>query len=119
MGVFSAESLKNTDWAIGNKSDPYIKIHLQKPEGSDTTLQDKKGKAHHITKVVADNLNPEWNQDFRFVYCDNVKSLRFEVWDSDYNLGVKEDDFLGEAELERDSWEQKEVRDKGFYGQLQ
>jgi len=68
--VFSAHSLKNTDKKLGmgvvnNRSDPYIKIHLQTDDSADSTLQDKEV---HTTEVLSDVLDPVWNQDFRFVF---------------------------------------------------
>jgi len=122
--VFSAHSLKNTDkrlsmgGVIDNRSDPYIKIHLQK-DGRDSTLQDKEGKANHMhkTEVLDDELDPVWNQDFRFLYFGNVKSIRFEVRDSDVKLGsLKEDDFLGHAELSKEKWEGEQK--EGFWDEL-
>jgi len=121
--VFSAHSLKNTDkrlsmgGVIDNRSDPYIKIHLQK-DGRDSTLQDKEGKANHMhkTEVLDDELDPVWNQDFRFLYFGNVKSIRFEVRDSDVKVGsLKEDDFLGHAELPKAKWEGEQ---EGFLDEL-
>jgi len=122
--VFSAHSLKNTDQKLGmgvmnNKSDPYIKIHVQNTGSADSALQDKEGKAHNMlkTKVLDDNLDPEWNQDFRFLYFDNVESLRFEVRDSDIKVGsLKEDDFLGHAYVPRDKWEA--APEQGFCEEL-
>jgi len=117
--VFSAHSLKNTDKMFGigmmnNKSDPYIKVHLQKSGSADSALQDKEGKANHMlkTKVLSDSLDPVWNQDFRFLYFDNVESIRFEVRDLDV---LKEDDFLGHAELPKEKWEAKQ---EGFWDEL-
>jgi len=117
--VFSAHSLKNTDKKLGmgvvnNRSDPYIKIHLQTDDSADSTLQDKEV---HTTEVLSDVLDPVWNQDFRFLYFGNVKSIRFEVRDSDVKLGsLKEDDFLGHAELSKEKWEGEQK--EGFWDEL-
>jgi len=117
--VFSAHSLKNTDkqllMGMMDKSDPYMKIHLQKSGSADSALQDKESKANHMHKTTTlnNNLDPVWNQDFRFLYCDNVESIRFEVRDSDV---LKEDDFLGHAELPKEKWEVKQ--EEGFWDEL-
>jgi len=105
--VFSASSLKNADWAINDRSDPYIKIHLRKRGGQpDSSADDLGGVGHdfHLTHCKSDDLNPTWNMDFRFLSVSDVEAVIFTVWDKDTNV-IKSDDFLGHAELTKEKWE--------------
>mmetsp|Transcript_60418 Transcript_60418/g.140721 ORF Transcript_60418/g.140721 Transcript_60418/m.140721 type:complete len:140 (-) Transcript_60418:115-534(-) len=57
--ILKAEGLKNVDW-IG-KSDPFVQITLEKPDGSVV------GEAKTATKT--DDLNPVWeDESFNFSY---------------------------------------------------
>jgi len=105
--VFSASSLKNTDIGVNNKSDPYVVVHLRKSGGKpNASTDDLGGEGHdyHMTHYVNNDLNPTWNMDFKFLSLHDVEAVVFTVWDKDINL-FKSDDFLGRAELTKDTWE--------------
>ena len=56
---------------LGSKSDPYVKLKM-----SDDRLPSKK------TRVKRSNLNPEWNEEFKFVVTDpENQSLEINVFD--------------------------------------
>lgn len=57
MKVIRAYKLKKKD--LMGKSDPYVKLKL-----ADDKLPSKK------TRVKRNNLNPEWNEEFKFVIRD-------------------------------------------------
>jgi Ca2+-dependent lipid-binding protein len=69
VAILSAENLPNTDTALfinkKNKSDPYV------------TLEAGKNRLAK-TRVIEDNLNPQWNEYFRIdiaqvgTACDNI-----------------------------------------------
>ena len=84
--VVSAKGLRAAD--ANGLSDPYAVVHL-----GDRTQQ---------TRVIQENLNPEWHETFVFsaeeiqsALMDSMSSLLFEVWDSDF--GLVADDFLGQV----------------------
>ena len=84
--VVSAKGLRAAD--TNGLSDPYAVVHL-----GDRTQQ---------TRVIQENLNPEWHETFVFsaediqsALMDSMSSLLFEVWDSDF--GLVADDFLGQV----------------------
>jgi len=52
---------------------------------------------NHSTKIINNNLNPVWNEEFSFEVGDPTTSLvTFIVWDSDM---VSADDFVGCASI--------------------
>ena len=58
MKVVRAQNLEKKG-LLGSKSDPYVKLKM-----SDDRLPSKK------TRVKRSNLNPEWNEEFKFVVID-------------------------------------------------
>ncbi|RCV32002.1 hypothetical protein SETIT_6G223000v2 [Setaria italica] len=67
--VVRAQNLRKKD--LLGKSDPYVKLKM-----SDDKLPSKK------TTVKRSNLNPEWNEDFKFVVTDpETQALEFNVFD--------------------------------------
>ncbi|XP_072959348.1 calcium-dependent lipid-binding protein-like [Typha angustifolia] len=80
--VVKANDLKNKEY-IG-KSDPYVVVYVR------PMFKVK-------TKVIDDNLNPEWNETFELIAEDKeTQSLFFEVYDEDQ---LKQDKKLGLAKL--------------------
>ena len=84
--VVSAKGLRAAD--SNGLSDPYTVVHL--------------GSRTDQTRVIQENLNPEWHETFVYsaddiqsALMDHMSSLLFEVWDSDF--GLIADDFLGQA----------------------
>lgn len=68
VSVLRAKQLKNADFL--GLSDPYVKLKLK-----DSTQK---------TKVIMNNLNPEWNETFTMVVNDpETDSLEISVWDWD------------------------------------
>jgi len=106
--VFSASNLKNEDYdLLGNKSDPYVRIHLHREGRKQNTSADDSGVVGHgcnTTTYVTDNLNPTWNEDFRFLSVNDVTAIEFKVWDKDINM-VRPDDFLGSVKVEKEAWQ--------------
>lgn len=69
MKVVRALKLRKKD--LLGKSDPYVKLKL-----SEDRLPSKK------TTVKHSNLNPEWNEEFKFVVKDpETQTLEFSVFD--------------------------------------
>lgn len=67
--VLRAQNLQKKD--LLGKSDPYVKLTM-----SDDKLPSKK------TTVKRGNLNPEWNEDFKFVVTDpETQELEIKVFD--------------------------------------
>ncbi|KAI5013508.1 hypothetical protein ZWY2020_035578 [Hordeum vulgare] len=80
--VVKAISLKNKE-LIG-KSDPYVTLYVR------PMFKVK-------TKVIDDNLNPEWNETFELIVEDKeTQSVIFEVYDED---NLQQDKRLGVAKL--------------------
>ncbi|TVU47706.1 hypothetical protein EJB05_07313, partial [Eragrostis curvula] len=80
--VVRADSLKNKE-LIG-KSDPYVVLFIR------PIFKEK-------TRVIDDNLNPEWNETFELIAEDKeTQSLVLEVFDED---NLKQDKRLGIAKL--------------------
>lgn len=88
IDVISASGLKNVD--VSGKSDPWVKIKVCETNG-------KKLK-NFRTEAIDNNLNPEWNEKFLFVFPFNRTSedlaLQFEVYDK----GLTGRTFLGMCE---------------------
>jgi Ca2+-dependent lipid-binding protein len=69
MKVLRAQNLRKKD--LLGKSDPYVKLKM-----SDDKLPSNK------TTVKCSNLNPEWNEDFKFVVTDpENQALEINVFD--------------------------------------
>jgi len=84
--VVECKSLKKTD-LIG-KSDPYVRVYLM--PGTHMELK---------TKIVKNNLNPVYNDEFSFVLSPNdvrKKTIVFQVFDKD-TFG--KDDGIGEIQI--------------------
>jgi len=85
MGILKVKVVKGrklpaTD--IGGKSDPYCKLFLK--------LQEFK------TKVINDNLDPVWDEEFTFEGLKEKKGiLLVELWDKD----LVYDDFIGSVAI--------------------
>lgn len=84
--VVSAKGLRAAD--SNGLSDPYTVVHL--------------GSRTDQTRVIQENLNPEWHETFVYsaediqsALMDHMSSILFEVWDSDF--GLIADDFLGQV----------------------
>ena len=84
--MVSAKGLRAAD--SNGLSDPYTVVHL--------------GSRTEQTRVIQENLNPEWHETFVFsaediqsALMDHMSSLLFEVWDSEF--GLVADDFLGQV----------------------
>ncbi|KAL6867489.1 hypothetical protein ACP4OV_015513 [Aristida adscensionis] len=92
--VVRAESLKNKE-LIG-KSDPYTILFIR------PMFREK-------TKVIDDNLNPEWNETFDLIAEDKeTQALVLEVFDEDK---MKQDKRLGIAKLPLCNLEEETVRE--------
>eukprot|EP00419_Tripos_fusus_P063328 CAMPEP_0172930274 /NCGR_PEP_ID=MMETSP1075-20121228/218907_1 /TAXON_ID=2916 /ORGANISM="Ceratium fusus, Strain PA161109" /LENGTH=336 /DNA_ID=CAMNT_0013791583 /DNA_START=111 /DNA_END=1122 /DNA_ORIENTATION=- len=103
--VFSASNLKNADYCT--TSDPYVRIHLHREGRKQNTSADDSGVVGHgcnTTTYVTDNLNPTWNEDFRFPSVNDVTAIEFKVWDKDVNM-FKSDDFLGSVKVGKEAWQ--------------
>ncbi|EKX53423.1 hypothetical protein GUITHDRAFT_54647, partial [Guillardia theta CCMP2712] len=82
VGVIKAKSLKRMDMA--GLSDPYVMLSMTGGGG-----WRKKAKK---TKIVRNNLNPEWNQEFSFPVTDLEQKVELILYDHD-DLGS--DDIMG------------------------
>jgi len=85
--VERCEGLKKESGVFGGKVDPYVRVFLM--PGTHNELK---------TKVMKNNLNPIFNDEFSFVIAHTEamkKSIVFQVWDSD--LG--KDDPQGEVQV--------------------
>ncbi|GLJ16351.1 hypothetical protein SUGI_0276930 [Cryptomeria japonica] len=77
-------------------SDPYVILTL--------------GKHVHRTRVMKDNLNPVWNEEFTFpVENKNDCLLSVEVWDNDA-FGL--DDKMGNATMDLKPLLEENIKDK-------
>ena len=86
LQVVSARGLRAAD--SNGLSDPYTVVHL--------------GSRTDQTRVIQENLNPEWHETFVYsaddiqsALMEHMSSMLFEVWDSDF--GLIADDFLGQV----------------------
>eukprot|EP00960_Hanusia_phi_P047054 758185-Hanusia_phi.AAC.13 len=82
VGVLKAKSLKRMD--IAGLSDPYVVLSIT--GGGGWRKKTKK------TKIIRNNLNPEWNQEFTFPVTDFEQKIELVVYDHD-DLGS--DDIMG------------------------
>ncbi|KAH9322996.1 hypothetical protein KI387_017635 [Taxus chinensis] len=76
---------------FSRSSDPYVLLKLGPNLGS--------------TRVVDKNLNPVWDEEFRFPITDfnRCSSLQLQVWDKDTVFGIDcldPDDYMGEAVID-------------------
>ncbi|GLJ16601.1 hypothetical protein SUGI_0284600 [Cryptomeria japonica] len=84
--------VKGADLVVRDRrsSDPYVVL----------TLGNNKAK----TRVVWQNLNPVWNEEFVFPITDTNRCfLKIKVWDKDKFLSIDHldpDDYMGEAEVD-------------------
>merc|ERR1712110_388925 len=95
--IVSAAGLKNADF--GGKSDAYYVCRL--PRKADFSFK---------TKVVSDNLNPEWNEEFIVEDFIDGDTLDLVVLDED---PLTQDDVLGSATLKSE-----DLLPNGFQGAL-
>lgn len=49
------------------------------------------------TKIIDQNINPVWNQQFFYFVENKPKEIRFKVMDYDENMIDVKDDILGET----------------------
>mmetsp|Transcript_31042 Transcript_31042/g.35888 ORF Transcript_31042/g.35888 Transcript_31042/m.35888 type:complete len:314 (-) Transcript_31042:309-1250(-) len=78
--VVAARNLADTQWV--SKPDPYCVLRLERQQ--------------HKTTVKENNLNPEWNEVFKFTIADEKSSqLIVEVW----NKNVISDELMGTYRL--------------------
>jgi len=92
--IIEGIDLKQEDW-IG-KSDPYVIARI--------------GRRIFKTKIVPKELNPKWDEQFRFLcYYPVNEDLDLKVWDWDR---LKKDDFLGEATIDLSRLKINEVLDE-------
>ena len=83
--IHRGSNLMNAD-SVG-KSDPYVKMILD----GNATGGNANGKGAK-TKVIQNNLEPEWNEVHRFLVSDDAEKASFTVYDEDL---VGHDDRLG------------------------
>jgi phosphatidylserine/phosphatidylglycerophosphate/cardiolipin synthase-like enzyme len=98
-----AKNLKNADGVMGGVSDPYAVLRLVDGSG-------KLVKPLVKSRVVDNDLNPQWNEQFDFEGLDSPSSytLKINVLDQDSFLGLPgavadwlaADDALGEASVD-------------------
>ncbi|KPA73835.1 putative c2 domain protein [Leptomonas pyrrhocoris] len=81
------------------KPDPYVKVKMG---------DNKKTQMKYKTRVIENNLNPVWNELFKFQVADyDSTQVLFEVW----NDNVLVDDLLGSYSLSIDGLTRGVVRD--------
>jgi len=87
--VIKCSNLANKDFSIfaqEDLSDPYTIVSIS---------TESLGSQSKKTRVIDNNLNPEWDETFTFDVYDPKGSIIFDVFDKDN----KNDDFLGEARI--------------------
>lgn len=93
--VVSARNLADTQWV--SKPDPYCILRLERQQ--------------HKTTVKENNLNPEWNEVFKFTVADeNSSQLVVEVW----NKNVISDELMGTYKLSLTSLVRGVVSDQWY-----
>jgi len=104
--VLSATGLRNGDWV--GKSDPYCTMEVS---GKPTPQVDGKPESRFSTKVVDNNLSPEWNHDIDVGHYCVGDSITFVVKDND---PLKPDDPLGKVTVTS-----TQFFENGYEGDLQ
>lgn len=85
--VIKAEGLPATD--MNDMADPFVRLELVDLSEAAST-EGKLGEQSYNTRVVNNDRNPWFEEDFRFcVPSVEGKKLRFEVWDSDLKVHDK------------------------------
>jgi hypothetical protein len=93
--IVEARNLPDTQWV--SKPDPYVKVKLENQS--------------HKTRVMENDLNPKWDEVFKFIVADeNTSQLRMELW----NSNVVSDEFLGQYVLSLTGLTRGMVRDEWF-----
>lgn len=93
--VVAARNLADTQWV--SKPDPYCIVRVENQK--------------HKTTVKENNLNPEWNEVFKFVVSDHQSAqVVVEVW----NKNVVSDELMGSYSLSLSSLIRGVVRDEWF-----
>eukprot|EP00758_Cryptobia_borreli_P014729 Tbor_TRINITY_DN5951_c1_g2::TRINITY_DN5951_c1_g2_i1::g.19005::m.19005 len=74
--ICEARNLADTQWI--SKPDPYVIVRLENQK--------------HKTKSIENQLNPKWEEVFKFTVADeNTSQIRFELW----NKNVISDELMG------------------------
>jgi len=97
--IIKASNLIKADFGIGQTSDPFITV-----TGNHQS---------YTTKVIMNNLNPEFNEKTSFCFLEPVKELYFEVWN--HNQHLKHDQ-IGHCTLDVSHF--FEPNNQGFKGNL-
>ena len=93
--VCEARNLADTQWI--SKPDPYVIVRLENQQ--------------HKTSVAENQLNPKWEEVFKFTVADeNSSQIRFEVW----NKNVVNDELMGMYTLSLAGLKRGVVVDKWF-----
>jgi hypothetical protein len=93
--ICGARNLADTQWI--SKPDPYCIVRIENQK--------------HKTSVKENNLNPEWNEVFKFTVADeNSAQLVVEVW----NKNVVSDELMGSYSLALNGLQKGVVRDEWF-----
>ncbi|XP_026472195.1 E3 ubiquitin-protein ligase Nedd-4 isoform X2 [Ctenocephalides felis] len=87
--VIAGKSLAKKDIFGASFSDPYVRIDVKKIVGNITVDS-------ATTKTKKKTLNPEWNEEFKFLVNPDHHKLVFQVFDE---RRLTRDDFLGMIEL--------------------
>jgi len=98
VAIVSARGVRNADWLLTGKSDPYCTCEIVGKKGSQIR-----------TKVVANNLNPVWDYEAEVTGFEPGNVLLFQVYDDD----IGRDEILGRAMLPSDQF-----FPAGFAGEL-
>jgi len=93
--IVEARNLPDTQ--LISKPDPYVKVKLE--------------NLTHKTRVMENNLNPKWDEVFKFTVADeNTSQLKLELW----NSNVVSDEFLGQYHVSLSGLTRGVVRDEWF-----
>uniref|UniRef100_A0A5S6QAN4 C2 domain-containing protein n=1 Tax=Trichuris muris TaxID=70415 RepID=A0A5S6QAN4_TRIMR len=74
-------------------SDPYVKFKYN-------------GKLVHKSKIIYQNVNPIWNEQFSFITSDMSHPLQIQVYDYDR---FASDDFMGSAKLHLNAFRENKI----------
>jgi len=94
--VYRAHNLYNADGFMAGKSDPYV-ICMVQDSGHQHGQQHGKKDRKFQTKVINNNLEPQWNHLGIINGYMEGEVLEFQVWDKD--TFPKPDDLLGKVTL--------------------